>query len=71
MKDEERTVIIYESPHRIVKFLKDFMEVAGDREIVLARELTKKFEEIRREKASRQIEHFANTKPKGEFIVVF
>ena len=68
---EERTVIVYESPHRIVKFLEDFLDVAGDREIVLARELTKKFEEISRLKASQHLQHFKTTKPKGEFIVVF
>jgi 16S rRNA (cytidine1402-2'-O)-methyltransferase len=71
LKDEKRTVIIYESPHRIVKFLKDFVDVVGDREIVIAREITKKFEEIRREKASRHLEHFSAHKPRGEFIIVF
>ncbi|MBU0683125.1 MAG: 16S rRNA (cytidine(1402)-2'-O)-methyltransferase [Candidatus Omnitrophota bacterium] len=70
-KNETRTVIIYESPHRIVKFLKDFIDVLGDKEIILARELTKKFEEVRREKASLQLEHFSQKKPRGEFIVVF
>ncbi|NQT33422.1 MAG: 16S rRNA (cytidine(1402)-2'-O)-methyltransferase [Candidatus Omnitrophica bacterium] len=71
LKDEERTVILYESPHRIVKFLKDFVEVVGDRDIVIAREITKKFEEMRREKASKQLEHFSEHKPRGEFIVIF
>ena len=71
LASEERTVILYESPHRIVKFLQDFLDVIGDRNIVLAREITKKFEEIRREKASRQLEHFTKHKPKGEFIVIF
>jgi 16S rRNA (cytidine1402-2'-O)-methyltransferase len=71
LKDEERTVIIYESPHRIEKLLKDFIDVAGDRQIVLAREITKKFEEIRREKASQHLEHFSKKKPRGEFIVIF
>lgn len=71
LKDEQRTVIVYESPHRLVKFLEDFLEVAGDREIVLLRELTKKFEEVRREKVTKQIEHFKRNKPKGEFIAVF
>ncbi len=68
---ENRTVIVYESPHRIIKFLKDFLDVLGDREVVIAREITKKFEEVRRGKASEHIEHFTENKPRGEFIVVF
>ena len=68
---EKRTVIIYESPHRIVAFLKDLLDIAGDREIVVAREITKKFEEIRRESISRQLEHFTGNPPRGEFIVIF
>ena len=68
---EKRTVVIYESPHRIISFLEDFLEVAGNRQIVLARELTKKFEEVRRAPAREHLEHFAATKPRGEFIVVF
>ncbi|MDD5634428.1 MAG: 16S rRNA (cytidine(1402)-2'-O)-methyltransferase [Candidatus Omnitrophica bacterium] len=71
LKQEERTVIIYESPHRIIKFLEDFIEVFGDRELVIARELTKKFEEIKRSKASLLLEHFSTNKPRGEFIVIF
>jgi 16S rRNA (cytidine1402-2'-O)-methyltransferase len=71
LKDEKRTVILYESPHRIIKFLKDFMDIMGDREVVLAREITKKFEEIKREKASRHLERFSKERPRGEFIIVF
>lgn len=70
LKEEERTVVIYESPHRILKLLKDILEVYGDIEIVLARELTKKFEEVRREKVACLIEHFTRVGPKGEFIVI-
>ena len=70
LKDEERTVVIYESCHRIVKFLQDALDVMGDKDIVVARELTKKFEEIRRGKTSEIMEHFSKNKPKGEFIVV-
>lgn len=70
LKNEARTVILYESPHRILKLLEDILEVYGDVEIVLARELTKKFEEIRREGASALLNHFKNTSPKGEFIVI-
>ncbi len=71
LAEEQRTVIIYESPHRIEAFLRDFTVVAGEREIVLARELTKKFEETRRGTAEEHLKHFAKNKPRGEFIVVF
>jgi 16S rRNA (cytidine1402-2'-O)-methyltransferase len=70
LKDEERTVIIYESCHRIVKLLGDILEVMGDREIAVTRELTKKFEETKREKTSAILEYFSKTRPRGEFIVV-
>ena len=70
LRDEKRTVVLYESPHRILKLLEDILAVYGDTELVLARELTKKFEEIRRERASLLIEHLKKTKPRGEFIVI-
>ena len=52
LSGEERTVIVYESPHRLLKTLQDMIEIMGDIHIVCARELTKKFEEVRREKVS-------------------
>jgi len=70
LKDESRTAVLYESPHRISKLLQDILEVYGDVEVVLARELTKVFEEVRRERVSSAIEHFKTLKPKGEFIVI-
>jgi len=71
LSGEERTIIIYESPHRLLKTLADLLEVMGDIHIVCARELTKKFEEIRREKVGESIRHFTNTKILGEFIIMF
>lgn len=68
--DEGRTVVLYESPHRTERLLSDILEVYGDTQLVVAREVTKKFEEIRREKVSQSIEHFKLHKPKGEFIVI-
>ena len=70
LKEEGRTIVLYESPHRIGKLLEDIAQVYGDVDIVLARELTKKFEEIRREKVSVSIGHFTAHPPKGEFIVI-
>ena len=69
--EEDRTVVVYESPHRIVKFLEDFVEKGPDRDIAIARELTKKFEEVKRGKARELLEHFSKEKPRGEFIIVF
>ena len=70
LSGEKRTIVLYESPHRIQKALKDILEIFGDIQIACARELTKKFEEVRREKVSSLVEHFANTKPRGEFIII-
>ncbi|MFH1779434.1 MAG: 16S rRNA (cytidine(1402)-2'-O)-methyltransferase [Candidatus Omnitrophota bacterium] len=69
-KDEKRTIIFYESPHRILKTLYDILEVMGDVQISIMRELTKKYEEIIRDKVNALIQHFGKTKPRGEFLVV-
>lgn len=66
----KHTVIFYESCHRIVAALEDIQSVFGDKNIVIARELTKKFEEIKRGTPSDLISHFQKTKPRGEFVVV-
>ncbi|KJJ84530.1 uroporphyrin-III C/tetrapyrrole (Corrin/Porphyrin) methyltransferase [Candidatus Omnitrophus magneticus] len=68
---ESRTVIVYESPYRIEKFLKDFYALAPEREVIIVRELTKKFEEKLRGTAKNILEHFAQEKPRGEFVVIF
>jgi len=64
---EERTIVLYESVHRIKKLLKELDEFIPDRKICVARELTKKFEEIYRGKPSEIMEI---VKEKGEFVVV-
>lgn len=69
-KDEKRTIIFYESPYRILKTLYGILEILGDIRIAIMRELTKKFEEILRDKASVLIGHFEKVKPRGEFLVV-
>ncbi|MFC1711659.1 16S rRNA (cytidine(1402)-2'-O)-methyltransferase [Patescibacteria group bacterium] len=65
------TIVCYLSPYRVVKDLKIINKVLGDINIVLARELTKIHEEIRREKVSESIIHFEKVKPKGEFVLLF
>jgi len=71
LQEMDCTVAFYESPHRLLKTLQDMLEVCGDIEIVCARELTKKFEEFRRERVSECIGHFSRVKIKGEFIILF
>ncbi len=70
LKGEGATIIFYESPHRLLKTLKDMQELWDDPTIVVARELTKKFEEVRKDKASLLIEHFTQHAPKGEFVLL-
>lgn len=64
------TIIFYESCHRIIKTLKDVEEVFGEKEIVCARELTKKFEEVARAKPAAILENFQKQPPRGEFVCV-
>jgi len=71
LKDEPRTVIFYETPHRIVKALEDIKEVLGDVRVVIARELTKIHEEFLRGGADELLAHFAEHPPRGEMVVLF
>ncbi len=64
------TVVIYESCHRILKTLEDIQAIFGNKEITLARELTKKFEEVKRGSARGILEGLKKQKPRGEFMVV-
>lgn len=65
------SIVLFESPHRLLKTLQDMKEIFGDIEICVGRELTKLHEEIKREKISKFIEHFIRIKPKGEITIVF
>ena len=70
VKNDTRTLIFYEAPHKLIYTLSDMLEVFGDREIVLARELTKKFEEFLRTTISEAIGHYNDNPPKGEFVLI-
>ncbi len=71
IKSEARTVILYEAPHRLVRTLTDLAEVLNpDRTIVLARELTKRFEEFWRGSVHDALQHYSERTPKGEFTLV-
>jgi len=68
-RDEERTVVLLESVHRIPKSLPVFAEALPDRRIAVCRELTKRFEEVVRGTAAELMERFAQA-PKGEIVLV-
>lgn len=69
--EETRTIVFYESPHKIVKTLSQLQEfVGGDRRLSVSRELSKKFEETVRGTVNELILHFTNKAPKGEFVIV-
>ncbi len=71
MKEETRTIVLYESPYRIVKLLQEAAEhLEPERKISISRELTKKFEETLRGTATELSAHFTSKEPKGEFVVV-
>jgi 16S rRNA (cytidine1402-2'-O)-methyltransferase len=70
LSQEKRTLIFYESPRRLTIFLQDALEILGDRQIVVARELTKKFEEIFRGLVSEAIRKFEASPPRGEFTIL-
>jgi 16S rRNA (cytidine1402-2'-O)-methyltransferase len=67
---ENRTIIIYESPFRVVKTLKDILGAMGDRQIALCRELTKKFEEVMRGKVSALAGKLEGSRIKGEVVLI-
>ena len=64
------TLALYESPYRVVKLLGELVEHAPERPVVLARELTKKFEQIQRGLPAELLAEYAERKPKGEFVVL-
>lgn len=70
LRELETTIVVYESPHRIVAALEAIAEVFGEVEIVVARELTKQFEEIVRASPAVHLERLRTTPPRGEFAVV-
>jgi 16S rRNA (cytidine1402-2'-O)-methyltransferase len=67
---ESRTLIFYESPHRLIRTLKDIKNHLGDRRVTLCRELTKKFEEFLRGSISEMIEHYTGCVIRGEFVII-
>ena len=71
LSEEKRTLVFYESPHKLIKTLTQFGEYFGtDRPISVSRELTKLYEETVRGTVAEALEHFKTKTPKGEFVIV-
>jgi len=70
LHEEKRTLIFYESPHRLLKTLQDISEILGERKMIVARELTKKFEEIKRGTPAEIKDYFQKSKVRGELVLV-
>lgn len=70
LKQETRTMILYEAPHRLVKTLGELREVLGNRSITLCRELTKKYEEAWQTTLDKALERYEDEEPKGECVIV-
>lgn len=71
LADEERTMIFYESPYRVVKCLEQLAEAMGvERQVAVVREITKKFEQTVRGTLAEAIDHFRRNEPRGEFVIV-
>jgi 16S rRNA (cytidine1402-2'-O)-methyltransferase len=70
LRNETRTMVLYEAPHKLIYTLKDLYEALGDRRITLARELTKKFEEVLRCSLKEAVAKYENESPRGEYVLI-
>lgn len=70
LKNETRTIMIYEAPHRLVKTLEELVNTLGDRKVTVCRELTKKYEEAFQTTLEDALSHYRESAPKGECVLV-
>lgn len=70
VKDYTQTIVFYEAPHKLIHTLKDLKEAFGNRRIALARELTKRYEEVIRCTLDEAISKYENETPKGEYVLI-
>lgn len=70
VKNDTRTLVFYEAPHKLRNTLEDFLRYFGDRKISLCRELTKVYEEVLRMTISEAISYYTDKNPKGEYVLV-
>ena len=70
LKDESRTIILYEAPHHLIRTLEELYDTLGDRKLTLCRELTKRFETILPTTISEAIQMYKSEDPRGEYVLV-
>ena len=70
LKDETRTVILYEAPHRLIKTLESLYEALGDRDITITKELTKKHEKVVKTSLGKALALYDEEEPRGEYVLV-
>ncbi len=70
LKNETRTIILYEAPHRLKETLEELYKYLGDRNVACIRELTKKFEEVKKDSLLNLISYYRENLPKGEFVIL-
>ena len=70
LKDETRTIILYEAPHHLKRTLQELYDVTGQRKITLCRELTKKFETVFPTTLEQAMSYYEENEPKGEYVLV-
>ena len=70
LKEESRTIILYEAPHRLIRTLEELVKTLGDRRLTLCRELTKKFETVLPTTIKEAISLYEREEPRGEYVLV-
>jgi 16S rRNA (cytidine1402-2'-O)-methyltransferase len=70
LKNETRTIILYEAPHHLLKTVQELMDALGDRELTVCRELTKKHEEKMQTSFSSLLAYYQDKEPRGEYVLV-
>ncbi|MDD6207914.1 MAG: 16S rRNA (cytidine(1402)-2'-O)-methyltransferase [Clostridiales bacterium] len=70
LKNETRTIILYEAPHHLVKTLKELIDVLGDRQLSIVKELTKKHEQVLQTTLLEAVQYYEKQEPRGEYVLV-
>jgi 16S rRNA (cytidine1402-2'-O)-methyltransferase len=70
LKNETRTIILYEAPHHLTKTVKELLDALGDRELTICRELTQRYEEKIQTTFSSLLSYYEDKEPRGEYVLV-